>query len=85
MSISYHPIKAEKRLCRGPNNELTPDSSPLIKIERGNHLGKIVLFSVCGYRIGEGNCKLSKGDNISCKYFGKKAESEINRILDSNK
>ena len=84
MSRSYQKIKSLNRICLGLNNQIKQDDAPTIKMEKGNHLGELVVFTNCSYETMENYCSLANQKNTLCKYFGKEGQKEINRILDSN-
>jgi len=84
MSRSYRKIKSVEHICLGPNNQIKQDDAPIIKMEKGNHLGELVVFTNCGYETMKNYCSLANQKNTLCKYFGNPGKRKINSILDSN-
>jgi hypothetical protein len=73
MSRSYHSLEDKKDICSGPVGDIKKDPSIMITLEKGNHMGDIIIFPVCEKmnreRESSGMCNFNSEKLNKCKYW----------------
>jgi hypothetical protein len=79
MSRSYHRLEDKKDICSGPFGDTKKDPSVMITLERGNHMGDIIIFPDCEKisreRKTSGMCYFNCNEGSKCKYWAMENET----------